>query len=159
MLQVGGILALFLGISIISIIECLCYVVCALKRCCCSCCDNDEEDDDDVEPLDEPRQNWNRKPLTDTNINHRQIQKTGALIHHTSFKQIRLSKGIHFSLTYFNSNRLGIAFRTKPLQNNIGITIMVIVVIKHKTITAIIPRGDALISVALMKEKNKIIHN
>ena len=106
MLQVGGILALFLGISIISIIECLCYVVCALKRCCCSCCDNDEEDDDDVEPLDEPRQNWNRKPLTDTNINHRQIQKTGALIHHTSFKHKTFQRNsILFNLLQFKPFR------------------------------------------------------
>ena len=63
-LQVGGILALFLGISIISILECFCYLFYGLKKCCCSCFsdESDEDDNDAVEPLGIRRQqNWNRQ--------------------------------------------------------------------------------------------------
>merc|ERR1712150_37569 len=62
--EVGGILALFLGISIISILECFCYLFYGLKKCCCSCFsdESDEDDNDAVEPLGIRRQqNWNRQ--------------------------------------------------------------------------------------------------
>merc|ERR1712150_366158 len=43
--EVGGIMAFFLGISMISILECVCYFFYKLKKCCCSCMDNTNEDE------------------------------------------------------------------------------------------------------------------
>ena len=38
-------MAFFLGISMISILECVCYFFYRLKKCCCRCIDNTNEDD------------------------------------------------------------------------------------------------------------------
>ena len=60
--QIGGILALFLGISIISILECFCYLFYSLGKCCCGCFGDRVMEDgiDAVEPLDNATKNWNR---------------------------------------------------------------------------------------------------
>ena len=61
-------MAFFLGISMISILECVCYFFYRLKKCCCSCIDNTNEDDaENVEQFQITRngdlrgkQRWNK---------------------------------------------------------------------------------------------------
>ncbi|TRY79803.1 hypothetical protein TCAL_06060 [Tigriopus californicus] len=59
--EVGGLMAFFLGISVISIIECLCYgLTCCWSACCGRCCSDDIEDDQAREDLPPPKWRSNK---------------------------------------------------------------------------------------------------
>lgn len=59
--EVGGLMAFFLGISVISIIECLCYGLnCCWSMCCGRCASDDVEDDRAREDLPPPKWRSNK---------------------------------------------------------------------------------------------------
>ena len=60
--EVGGLMAFFLGISIISLLECFCYMChCIRYTCCGRCCDDDANEIN--EELPPPR--WKTRPAAD----------------------------------------------------------------------------------------------
>lgn len=60
--EVGGLMSFFLGISVISIIECMCYALFFVKNCCCGSCFSDDGEDDlrerDLAPEELPPPRW-----------------------------------------------------------------------------------------------------
>ncbi len=49
-------MAFFLGISVISLVECCCYCLHCCRVNCCPCCDGDDDDEDEEGDL--PATKW-----------------------------------------------------------------------------------------------------
>ena len=56
--EVGGLMAFFLGISAISVFECLCYSCCFIRNTCCGCCDRDDDDGRSIANEELPPPRW-----------------------------------------------------------------------------------------------------
>lgn len=81
--EVGGLMAFFLGISVISIIECLCYGLnCCWSMCCGRCASDDVEDDRAREDLPPPKWRSNKPNEAATRESYYWINQNLAMVYY-----------------------------------------------------------------------------